>query len=198
MVIALTDFECVCGFRNISSIRNYLNLYPEFNHLLKLSGYDSNLEDFRNETEALRRLFKAYMQSKEADSQFQLDLLVERLEESKQQRSLDPVEELILRLNTQFPGDNGVFAPLLLNYIVMKPGDSFFICANEPHAYIAGDCAECMALSDNVVRAGLTPKFKDVQTLCNMLTYRAEQPAFLRPIQVNTNTSIYRYCMTVF
>jgi Phosphomannose isomerase type I len=28
-----------------------------------------------------------------------------------------------------------------------------------------------MALSDNVVRAGLTPKFKDVKTLCDMLHY---------------------------
>ena len=28
-----------------------------------------------------------------------------------------------------------------------------------------------MACSDNVVRAGLTPKFKDVATLCDMLTY---------------------------
>lgn len=29
-----------------------------------------------------------------------------------------------------------------------------------------------MACSDNVVRAGLTPKFKDVKTLCDMLDYR--------------------------
>lgn len=31
---------------------------------------------------------------------------------------------------------------------------------------------ECMACSDNVVRAGLTPKFKDVDTLCEMLDYK--------------------------
>ena len=34
------------------------------------------------------------------------------------------------------------------------------------------DCMECMACSDNVVRAGLTPKFKDVDTLCEMLDYK--------------------------
>lgn len=28
-----------------------------------------------------------------------------------------------------------------------------------------------MASSDNVVRAGLTPKYKDVDTLCSMLNY---------------------------
>ena len=33
------------------------------------------------------------------------------------------------------------------------------------------DCVECMACSDNVVRAGLTPKLKDVDTLCEMLDY---------------------------
>jgi mannose-6-phosphate isomerase class I len=31
-----------------------------------------------------------------------------------------------------------------------------------------------MACSDNVVRAGLTPKHKDVETLCSMLTYSCE------------------------
>ena len=33
-----------------------------------------------------------------------------------------------------------------------------------------------MACSDNVVRAGLTPKFKDVKILCNMLDYRPRRP----------------------
>lgn len=37
---------------------------------------------------------------------------------------------------------------------------------------MAGDILECMACSDNVVRVGLTPKFRDVNTLVNMLTYR--------------------------
>lgn len=33
-----------------------------------------------------------------------------------------------------------------------------------------------MACSDNVVRAGLTPKFKDVETLCAMLDYEPHTP----------------------
>lgn len=46
-----------------------------------------------------------------------------------------------------------------------------FLRADDIHAYISGDIVECMAASDNVVRAGLTPKFKDVSTLVSMLTY---------------------------
>ena len=36
------------------------------------------------------------------------------------------------------------------------------------------DCIECMACSDNVVRAGLTPKFKDIPLLCSMLKYECK------------------------
>ena len=45
------------------------------------------------------------------------------------------------------------------------------ITPNEPHAYISGDLVECMSNSDNVVRGGLTPKFKDTDTLYQMLPY---------------------------
>lgn len=34
-----------------------------------------------------------------------------------------------------------------------------------------------MACSDNVVRAGLTPKYRDKDTLCQMLTYNSKPPA---------------------
>lgn len=39
--------------------------------------------------------------------------------------------------------------------------------------FFLSDCIECMACSDNVIRAGLTPKFKDVETLIGMLNYEA-------------------------
>lgn len=50
-----------------------------------------------------------------------------------------------------------------------------------------------MACSDNVVRAGLTPKFKDVNTLCKMLTYSSRSPKdqCLPPIAVDKYTSSY-------
>lgn len=171
MVIALTNFECICGFRSLTAIRVLLAGYGEFVHLLALSGFDLSSAE-GSEDDILRRLFQAYMRSNDRDSTFQLDLLVERLRGERSRRPLDPLEGLLLRLHEQFPGDKGVFAPLIMNHLNLHPGKSFFICANEPHAYIAGDCAECMALSDNVVRAGLTPKFKDVDTLCEMLTYQ--------------------------
>lgn len=71
----------------------------------------------------------------------------------------------------RYPDDGGCFCAYFLNVVTLQPGEAMFLGPNEPHAYLAGDCIECMACSDNVVRAGLTPKFKDVGLLCRMLTY---------------------------
>jgi len=53
----------------------------------------------------------------------------------------------------------------------LTPGQGLFLKAGLPHAYLEGNIVECMANSDNVVRAGLTPKFQDVDTLIEILTY---------------------------
>ena len=96
------------------------------------------------------------------------------------------VAPLMLRLLAQYPGDVGVFAPLLLNAFALPPGGAMFLGPDEPHAYLAGDCVECMACSDNVVRAGLTPKLRDTDVLISMLTYaeHTAQSALMTPQQV--------------
>ncbi|MEZ9077692.1 mannose-6-phosphate isomerase, class I, partial [Vibrio cyclitrophicus] len=65
----------------------------------------------------------------------------------------------------QYPGDNGVLAPLLLNIVELLPGEAMFLHAETPHAYVQGTALEVMASSDNVLRAGLTPKHIDVEEL---------------------------------
>jgi len=75
----------------------------------------------------------------------------------------------------------------------MAPGESFFMAANEPHAYVAGEIIECMACSDNVVRAGLTPKFKDVETLVQMLTYTTGGPSIDAGSPLAEDPRILRY-----
>lgn len=53
------------------------------------------------------------------------------------------------------------------------------------------DCIECMACSDNTVRAGLTPKFKDAETLCSDLTFEMSPPQYLRPKDIASGLRIY-------
>ncbi|WP_199479666.1 mannose-6-phosphate isomerase, class I [Vibrio harveyi] len=72
---------------------------------------------------------------------------------------------LIYRFSHLYPEDVGLFAPLFLNVIELQPGEAMFLYAETPHAYIHGLGVEVMANSDNVLRAGLTPKHIDVEEL---------------------------------
>ena len=143
-------------------------------------------------------VFTNIMQQSAAAVKAQLDSLLPRLVQSagKQDwkptyaRDLDPFA-LALRLSQQYPGDVGIFCPFLLNAFQLQPGESSFLGPNEPHAYLAGDCVECMACSDNVVRAGLTPKHRDVATLCSMLTYRMGYPVISAGTPVDSCSVIY-------
>ncbi|KAI8617348.1 mannose-6-phosphate isomerase [Chytriomyces sp. MP71] len=174
MTVALTDFEALIGFRAIPEIVVNLVKYPEFAAAIGVQARAdfASVKATDSETvqkDSLKALFKSLMEQDAAVIKTQIRALIARLSSTK--HSVGTTEELLVRLDSQFPSDVGIFCALLLNYVKLVPGEAIFLAANEPHAYISGDCVECMAASDNVVRSGLTPKFKDVSTLVNMLTY---------------------------
>ncbi|KAI9020713.1 phosphomannose isomerase type I [Phycomyces nitens] len=196
MAIALTPFEALCGFRPLSEIGSHLEMYPEFAAIVGPDATDSFLsimdsEDIDQKKAALKEVFSALMKSPQDRVKELLAEMVERLEGAEERDELD---NLILRLDQQYPGgDVGVFAVLLLNYIKMEPGQAIFLGANEPHAYLSGDCVECMAASDNVVRSGLTPKFKHVDVLVDMLTYRygSAESQKMVPVKFSDHSLLY-------
>ena len=71
----------------------------------------------------------------------------------------------VAMLEQFYPWDIGLFSPLFLNVIELAPGEAMFLQAETPHAYLRGTGVEIMASSDNVLRAGLTPKHIDVEEL---------------------------------
>ena len=79
----------------------------------------------------------------------------------------------------------------MLNLVTVPQGSALYIGPNIPHAYLRNELAECMAPSDNVVRAGLTPKFVDITTLLEMLVYEEQLPALLLPEAVSGHSSNY-------
>lgn len=172
MAIALTPFTGLCGFRPAQEILDFLSEVPE---LLALVGPDSvqtlrsGLSDPNQTRAALKTCFSRMMRSNKDQVQTNLQTLVHRL--STRGPGLSSVEQLLLDLHSQFVGDIGCFCVFFLNLVELQPGQAMFLRANEIHAYISGDCVEIMACSDNTVRAGLTPKFLDVETLCSMLDY---------------------------
>ncbi|KAJ3746460.1 mannose-6-phosphate isomerase [Lentinula detonsa] len=176
LALALTPFRALCGFKPLSNIAKYLFITPELsalipkaiteNFLSVSSGSDSTSPEAKA---ALKDLFSALMNADETLIKGQLEALVHRYQSPSSEDG--SIEELVLRLNSQFPGDVGVFCAFILNYITLSPGEAIFLGAGEPHAYVSGDIIECMANSDNVIRAGLTPKLRDIPNLVAGLTY---------------------------
>lgn len=74
-----------------------------------------------------------------------------------------------VRLADLHPSDPLVAAPLLLHVVRLAPGETLFIPAGAPHAYLHGVGVEIMANSDNVLRAGLTHKEIAVEELLHVI-----------------------------
>lgn len=197
MAIAITEFKALCGFVSTKELKDVLRNVPEIKELVGLEDA-SKFIDIKEE-DGCRDVVKAVLQSiftklmsagKETVSEL-VSKLKSRLEEESKIRMLNEKEELALLLEKQYPDDIGVISSFFFNYVILNPGEALYIGANEPHAYVSGECIECMATSDNVVRAGLTPKFRDVQTLCSMLTYKQGSPEILKGIPLNPYISRY-------
>ncbi|KAM9376943.1 mannose-6-phosphate isomerase [Pholidichthys leucotaenia] len=176
MAIALTRFQGLCGFRPVEEILGFLKSVPEFHTLVGQEAAEElrrSVGDPGRTSQALKRCFTRMMNCEKKLFVDQLNMLVKRVTEegAAGKDTSSSNGDLLLRLHSQYPGDIGCFSIYFLNHMVLNPGQAMFLGANEPHAYLYGDCIECMACSDNTVRAGLTPKYIDVNTLCEMLNY---------------------------
>ena len=190
MALALTPFEGMCGFRpmcdisaEIAATSPLASALGQTGAALQAAAKDTSTASHKS---ALKAAFGALMALSDAGVEKHTASAVAWLaaKQAQQGGELHGADALAMRLSKQFPGDVGMFAPYLLNHVLIQPGEAFFMAANEPHAYLSGDCVECMACSDNVVRAGLTPKLRDVDTLLDMLTYATGEPGSVLPAPV--------------
>jgi mannose-6-phosphate isomerase len=94
------------------------------------------------------------------------------------------------RTAVDHPGDLGIVASLLLRYVVLRPGEAIFLPAGGPHAYLRGTGVELLANSDNVVRAGLTPKHIDVSELLKLTDPAAAVPV-IEPRPLGGGVAVY-------
>lgn len=173
LAIALTEFDVLCDFRPMLEIINFAKNVKPFRRIIgeKLSNELIGLHKGSNGQHKiiLAECFKNLMV---CSDQIIIRETKNLLLNHEDTRSINhELIKLIQHLASLYPGDPGIFAPFFLNHIKLAPGQAIFLKARKLHAYIKGDCIECMACSDNVVRAGLTSKFRDVETLIQMLDY---------------------------
>lgn len=81
-----------------------------------------------------------------------------------------------------FPGDPGAVLALLLNHIVLAPGEALAVPAGTVHAYLSGVGVEVMASSDNVLRGGCTAKHVDAGEFLSVVDWREGAIELVVPI----------------
>lgn len=197
MAVALSEFEALVQFRALEELAVILPMVPELRMVLRdtpvvLDNFQSNPSKVM-----LTQVFSALMNAPQ-EHVVEATLALSLRLASASTADSDKLSALVRRLLGQYPHDIGVFAPYFLNVVTLAPGEAVYLGANEPHAYLSGDCIECMASSDNVVRAGLTPKFIDKRTLVDMLTYATGPPDILTGRVITSNHRMYTPPVTDF
>ncbi|MFI9817947.1 mannose-6-phosphate isomerase, class I [Saccharothrix variisporea] len=167
LICALTEFHALAGFRaperTVALLRSLeapdLTPYTE----LLAAQPDEN---------GLRALFTTLITL----PQPALDALLPQVLDAcvlhvKERGEFDLECRTILELGEAYPGDAGVLAAMLLNRLVLQPGEAIHLPAGNLHAYLHGTGVEILANSDNVLRCGLTPKHVDVPELMRVLDF---------------------------
>lgn len=178
LIYALTDFIAMNGFRTLEDITELLT------PLINTHSLIQNFIATPNET-ALATLFEGLLKLEGDEKQNTLNSLkhilklkLTKLENLSKNHQL--TWQTLAWIADIYPDDAGLFAPLLLNVIQLKPGEAMFLYANTPHAYLNGTGLEIMANSDNVLRAGLTPKNINLpELMANLEFLPKEQNALL-------------------
>lgn len=160
MLVALTEVEALSGVRPLDEIRADLEaLGPACADLSTLIGDDISA-------------FVQRVLGQPVD-----DALAEL---SGAQDSTGPVG-WARRALARFPGDGGALVALALNAVTLQPGEGLFTGAGIIHSYQRGLGIEIMRSSDNVVRAGLTPKPTDIALLERLAIMTPTEPSVVVP-----------------
>jgi mannose-6-phosphate isomerase len=150
ILIALTEFEALCGFRPRAQVLEVFQAFaksePRFGELADLVAADAPLEDIFSEVLQDHALAKRFSEKVES-------LAIGSIAENSRQ--------LALGLLRKYPGDTGALVALFLNHRYLAPGEAIYLPAGNLHAYLKGLGLEVMAASDNVIRGGLTSKHID-------------------------------------
>jgi mannose-6-phosphate isomerase len=166
MVYALSRFEGLVGFRPKSQVHSLLS---------RLDGPVTAAFDALTSAAASSGLHNALRQLLQLSAAEVNDVvaacrrLAARSSDPEERRAYGTVDELA----RFYPGDVGAVVSLLLNRVVLEPGQLVFLGDGIPHAYLSGFGLELMANSDNVLRLGLTSKHLDSNAMLEALDFTA-------------------------
>ncbi len=183
MLVALTPFDALCGFRPplvAAQVLTELSL-PQLTPVIDAL----RAEDL---SEAVRLL----LSWPAGDRGALIDAVVAAASAHPADHQHAESFRLAIDLAAHYPGDPGVLVALLLNLVHLAPGEAIWMPAGNLHAYLHGLGVELMAASDNVLRGGLTPKRVDVGELLKVLRFETLEDPLLHGAEVAPGVTSWR------
>lgn len=175
ILMALTPFTALAGLRSPKDVCR-------------------ELEDSTHMTSSavLRPILKTVTEAAESDSwESVFTKLLHREVETPSADFVAAVEELAedadhpasitKRLHELYPNDPGIIIAFCMNLVHIESGQGLYIPAGIVHSYVSGLGLEVMAASDNVLRAGLTAKYVDVDELLSLADLRPAPAPVVTP-----------------
>ena len=167
LLCALTEFHALAGFRAVDGALELLHTLG----VRELAAYVELLAA-QPDANGLRALFTTWITlPQSALAQLVPYLLGACVEHIRAHGPFARECRTALQLAELYPTDAGVLTSLLLNHVVLAPGEAIYLPAGNLHAYLHGTGVEIMANSDNVLRGGLTPKHVDLPELLRVLDF---------------------------
>ena len=187
LLFALTQFEALSGFR---APRRAAELFAGMDAPLAKHLHGLLVE--RPTSEGIRAAFTHLLDPASRPVPEEVAELAHAAAARLAAGSPSPrADRTVALLQDEYPGDPGVVTSLLLNPVTLQPGEAMFVPAGGVHAYLHGVAVEIMASSDNVLRAGLTPKHVDVPELLRNVDYVAAPPIRIAPEVFHGATKVF-------
>jgi len=205
LIFAMTRFEGMAGFRDVDKTAEILGLLgtpwaeetarrlmaaPAF-QALRAVVTDILAMEPAALAQALSDMRVAAQAAEERSHQLRRPATRLNVERGAVDREAIRVFAQTIALADRYPEDPGVLVTLLLNHVVLAPGEAMFLGAGVVHAYTSGFGIEIMAASDNVVRAGLTPKHVDVQELLHIADFTPTPPPLWAPTEMSEGAQCF-------
>ncbi|BDD05447.1 mannose-6-phosphate isomerase, class I [Aureibacter tunicatorum] len=188
IMVALSEFWLLHGFKSEEEVVETLKSVPEFNELL--TYFEGN--DYK-------KLYQHIMELPQSEVDRILSPLMLRIYPNYKQGKVEKsspdywASKAVSGQTDLNEGlDRGIFSIYLFNIVKAEKGDAIFQDAGVPHAYMEGQNMELMANSDNVLRGGLTPKHIDVSELLKHTKFERTIPNIIAGEKVRAHELAFK------
>jgi mannose-6-phosphate isomerase len=175
IAVAIDSLTALVGFKPFGEIIDTLRKYPEIRNFIGKSSWS-----IAERPNSFKKIFTRLIKKSVSDEEELRNTIQKIYQRINRKPNQTEIEKYYVTLYKKYKIDFGLLILFFLNLVHLKKGEAIFTKPGVAHAYLKGNILECMSNSDNVIRAGLTPKFKDVNNLLKVLTYDLAQPKILK------------------